>query len=324
MITATCIDTITTDNKITAYKIQKPNGEDTILSAEKLKLLMKNGKIKVVNLIIQNDQILENPYYEEESMIAKMCAMGYDPGIDTICGHKYYVINLSPEQVTVFIPDDVTDLTEKDAVYENGICPSPSFNTISCDKLIVIGGKNLTNAAGMFQFCLAKSIDLSKFHTSKITNMDCMFCSCQTKDLDLSHFDTSNVTCMKSMFFWCKTEKLDLSRFDTSNVTCMADMFFDCDAKEINVSSFDTSNVTDMSNMFTRSKTEKLDLDHFDTKRVVTMYGMFTECSAKQINISGMTIDSDLVNIKNMFRHCNAEIKASDKRILKQIARKDG
>ena len=55
----------------------------------------------------------------------------------------------------------------------------------------------------MFSTCMATSIDLSSFNTSKVTDMSWMFSECQATTLDLSSFNVSNVTNIEGMFDSC-------------------------------------------------------------------------------------------------------------------------
>jgi surface protein len=57
----------------------------------------------------------------------------------------------------------------------------------------------------MFWGCLSlKTLDLSRFNTSKVTTFDSMFYGCcSLTKLDLSSFDASNITTMKNMFAYC-------------------------------------------------------------------------------------------------------------------------
>ena len=83
-------------------------------------------------------------------------------------------------------------------------------------------------------FINAKSIDVSKFDTSKVTNMGFMFYNCPAlTSLDLSMFNTSKVTNMYSMFYGCSSlTSLDVSKFDTSQVKNMDYMFCACSGLE--------------------------------------------------------------------------------------------
>ena len=110
-----------------------------------------------------------------------------------------------------------------------------------------------------------------------------VFGSDALKSLDLSRFDTSKVTNMSSMFSGCnKLTNLNLSSFDTSQVTDMSYMFRICEKlTSLNLSSFDTSQVTDMERMFENCiRLTSLDLGIFNTSQVTDMSYMFAFCSS--------------------------------------------
>ena len=76
------------------------------------------------------------------------------------------------------------------------------------------------------------------------------------KSIDLSRFDTSRVKDMSWMFYDCQNlEHLDLSSFDTQNVTNMKFMFYNCNAlQDINTHGLNTANVTNIPNVLYKSQ----------------------------------------------------------------------
>ena len=93
-----------------------------------------------------------------------------------------------------------------------------------------------------------KSIDLSKFDSSKITNMKEMFLNCNKLEyINLNNFNTSSVSNMNGTFRSCESLKsLNLSSFDTNNVIYMNNMFFKCKAlTSLNLSNFNNYKIKD-------------------------------------------------------------------------------
>ena len=190
-----------------------------------------------------------------ESLMTKARLLGTLNQLNTKCGHSIYLLkDVLDGDAILYIPDDVETVIESEPI-DDWWGVYPTYCNIICKTLIVLGGRNLKDATRMFCRCIAQSIDLSNFDTSKVTNMSNMFYCCEAHSLDFSTFDTSNVTDMSEMFKCCN-RTLDLSSFDTSNVTNMNGMFFKCTAQSIDLSSFDTSKVTDMREMFKECKAE--------------------------------------------------------------------
>ena len=87
------------------------------------------------------------------------------------------------------------------------------------------------NISFMFYNCSClKSIDLSKFYTSKVKNMNHMFDGCYSlESIDFSSFNTSNVNDMSHMFDGCSSlESINLSSFNIKNVNNMSFIFSFC------------------------------------------------------------------------------------------------
>ena len=256
--------------------------------------------------------------------------------VDSSIKDGVYLIPYKESTYILYISDKIVhiDWKYKDN-YEDNYVVSEMVKKYSIEKLIVIGGRNLTTCRYMFVDCYflryldfshfdtskvidmcrmfdgcecLQQLDVSHFDTSKVTSMYGMFNRCRTlKQLDFSHFDTSRVTIMACMFCKCSTLKqLDLSHFDTSKVTSMNGMFARCyDLQYLDVSHFNTSNVTDMSYMFDACNSLKqLDLSHFDTSKVTDMTGMFEKCkSLQQLDLSHFDT-SKVTKMRWMFSNC--------------------
>ena len=98
-----------------------------------------------------------------------------------------------------------------------------------------------------------KSIDLSKFDSSKLINMKDMFRNCfKLEYINLDNFNTSSVSDMDGTFRFCTSLKfLNLSSFNTTQVKYMLNMFFYCKAlTSIHLSNFNTSLLIYMGHMF--------------------------------------------------------------------------
>ena len=60
------------ENKIISYDLQDSTGKSLQISYNKLKLMLESNKIAVVNLIIRNNEVIEDPDYQIKSMLAKL------------------------------------------------------------------------------------------------------------------------------------------------------------------------------------------------------------------------------------------------------------
>lgn len=188
--------------------------------------------------------------------------------------------------------------------------------------------EEVTDMSGMFYECaMLKSIDLSKFNTTKVKTMKNMFYGFGSyvdvsnpfntvrPTLDLSHFNTSSVLDMEGMFANCSLiKKLDVSCFNTSNVTSMRAMFGGCAyLSELNLKGFSTTATTDMANMFDQCYSlTQLDLSSFTiTDKLKDTEHMFKDCMSLS-SIYANDWSDLLVSIKtdNMFDGCNELVGA--------------
>lgn len=111
-----------------------------------------------------------------------------------------------------------------------GTCRQFSQMFESCFNLVEIKGietLDVSNAdtaafAEMFYCCYAlKSLNLSKWNTTKADNLDRMFCRCKSlTELDLSNFDISNVVTMEEIFDHCPDDLVvnGISSWNLTNV----------------------------------------------------------------------------------------------------------
>lgn len=178
-----------------------------------------------------------------------------------------------------------------------------------------------------FECARLKSIDLSKFNTTKVKTMKNMFYGFGNyidpsnpfnkvyPTLDLSHFNTSSVRDMEGMFANCSLIKnLDVSSFNTSNVTSMRAMFGGCSSlSELNLKGFSTTATTDMAYMFSHCYLlTQLDLSSFTiTEKLQDTENMFCDCMYLS-SIYANDWSDLLVGIKtdNMFDGCNELVGA--------------
>ena len=168
---------------------------------------------------------------------------------------------------------------------------------------------NLKDCSNMFYNCEnIKSIDLSKFNTSKTVNMENMFYNCQNlKEINISNLNTKNVINTSNMFFNCiNLIELDLNSFDTKNIINISGMFFGCEQlNKLNISNFPTDNVTDMSNLFKNcNKLSNIDLSSFNTNKVKNMSGMFSMCENLELLDLSIFSTENVERMDEMFNFC--------------------
>lgn len=157
--------------------------------------------------------------------------------------------------------------------------------------------------------CDLVSLDLSKFDTSEVKNMLGMLGFCESlKTLDLSNFDTSNVISTHEMFKGCSELTLiDLSGASGENIQSTRSMFLNCSKlASIVLSNFETSAsfLSDVSYMFAGCpKLTSIDLSKVNTNASTDMEHMFYSCSAmKEILVGSGWVEGK--NTANMFSGC--------------------
>ena len=175
----------------------------------------------------------------------------------------------------------------------------------------ILDTSDIERFESMFNGCSKlKSLDLSKFNTSKVITMAHLFDGCsELVTIDLSSFDTSNVTDMAGMFQFCqKITNLDLSHFNTVNLVLVGNMFANCNnLLNLNLSNFNTSKITNMYDMFWNcSSLTSLDLSSFNTSNVTAMSGMFRGCSSlTSLDLSSFNTSS-VTGMPGIFRGCSS------------------
>ena len=193
---------------------------------------------------------------------------------------------------------------------ENFEPPSDGKNHILLPEgeyTLKVGWKNpLTSCSNMFNGVNnIKSIDLSKFDTSKVSDMSYMFNECRSlQSLNLQNFKLTSVENLSSMFKSCIIlQEIDLSNLDASHVTTMSGMFDGCSSiKNINLSNLKLGSLKDMSYLFNKCNfISEIDLLNFDTKTVQNMSHVFSECTAlKSLDLSNFDTSS-VQDMEEMF-----------------------
>ena len=61
-----------TNNQVISYELQDSTGKTIQISYNKLKIMLESHKIAVVNLIIKNNEIVEDPDYQIKNMAVKL------------------------------------------------------------------------------------------------------------------------------------------------------------------------------------------------------------------------------------------------------------
>ena len=310
MIQALCLHKFRNkNNQIIGYRVQDKNGSTMDVKAEYLKQAIKNNQIDVLNLTLTSDNKLIDKEYKTQKpqkpqkpqsnnlkdITAKIMMLGKP--VVSPCGHTYYILE-KPDTTIIVIPNDVKRLKP--------------FN-LKCNTIKLIGGSGLESTRSMFSRCRVKSIDFSNFDTSNVTDMSGMFSTCEAQSLDLSSFNTSNVTDMCEMFWGCQAKSLDISSFDTSKVKDMQEMFGCCHAKILNISHFSTKSLKTTADMFKGCEAEYIDLGSFNLSRVLANNG----------TINSIVQEDEYEEIHSIFEDCNAEIRATDPKVLSEYKRRN-
>lgn len=256
-----------------------------------------------------------------EKLVLKYRLLGLTSEINTVCGHKACLINVSDDDKILYIPDEVVGLNtviNDDGVYlykaSGSMLTTTTYFTRNLmetriKNLKIIGGAGLRSADYMLYNCRVENIDLTEFDTSHLVSMNHIFAyisygtqSSPGTTIKFGDFDTSKVINMHNAFEYMRYNgELDLSFFKTHRVRKMEGMFKGFDG-ELNLSNFDTSNVKCMDEMFNSAKILNVDLSSFNTKNVESMHGMFASSRCRNINLSSFKTPRTKWFI-NMFNH---------------------
>ena len=161
------------------------------------------------------------------------------------------------------------------------------------------GCTNLTSIKGLDTWKANKDAATNANATASAENMSSMFASdANLKSLDLSRFNTSKVGSFWYMFSGCSklTSITGISNWRNSQATNMSSMFaYDGALETVDLSNFTTPVVTDMSYMFVYdANLTSLDLSKFDTSQVDNFSYMFAGCT----NLTSITGISNWKNNK--------------------------
>lgn len=294
---------------IVGYTMQSIDGSIKDFDAIYVKEKIKTGEWDVVNLTLtSNNKLVDStrgdklndstPAKQDVSKSSDIMTIlrnekAAGSGItvvDTCCKHKCYVVNKGDWDTLLLIPDDVSEINERDP-WDIRAESRLKFLT---GNVKVIGGAGLKSAHRMFWYCKKIiSLDLSEMNTSNVEDMSGMFLSCRASAINMSNLDTSNVRDMNDMFRCTRIKDIDLSSFDTHKVRNMAHMFEECTALKVNVNTFNTENIEDMRDMF-------------------------KNCRIQLINLSSFKINPSIANIYGMFSNSEMRTKITDEYIMKE------
>ena len=304
----------TEDNKVLYYLLINGWGRNCKKYTEKeLIEEIKNNHICVDNLLVRKNKLVETDnnirkviiktssikrsIKEEKiiNMLPKLKLLGQVQCIRTYDDMEcYYMEKPDNNKVILYIPDDVTQLNNRD-----DLVFTIKFNEllrrhgddIQWKNVEIIGGHNLLSAESMFELSCVKSIDLNLFDTSRVENMYRMFKGFCLKPFDKQPIDLfiedaehdewdkiANILNIKTKEEFAKLPEiykndkrrieeayeqyidsyniLDLSSFDTSNVMIYCDIFKECNAKKVIIDSFTLNSNAKTVDMFTNTRVE--------------------------------------------------------------------
>ena len=333
--------------KIIGYRIQAPDGSVTDILADVVKDMIRKKELDVINLTLTSDGRLIDASSKQDSsgaisigkcghvddkMIENILQDARDQGftIKTVpsCKGKNSFIVIKPDGYQILIPSDIIDIVGKAT---NGVSLVNEIRRLSnLERSVeVIGGSEVMSVQGMFEHTYFKSIDLTKFDTSRVKIMKYMFRNCICPDINLSKLNTYQVMDMIGAFKGCKTSSLDLrsfkvpyvisteqmfmdceciyidlSSFGENMIGFMADMFNGCKAQSINLSGLYTGYAEDTKRMFRNCETDVLDLTSFITRKVINMAQMFYGCKTRKLIIDSFET-FELIDASEMFYGAN-------------------
>lgn len=333
--------------KIIGYRLQALDGSVTDIFADVVKDMIRKKELDVINLTLTSDGRLIDASSKQDSIGAISVGKGGsidDKMIENIlqdardqgfpikpvpsCKGKNSFIIIKPDGYQILIPSDVIDIVGKATNGVSLVNEIRRLSNLEC-SVEVIGGSGVMSVQGMFEHTYFKSIDLTKFDTSRVKIMKYMFKNCICPDINLSKLNTYQVMDMIGAFKGCKTLSLDLrsfnvpyvisteqmfmdceciyidlSSFGGNMISFMADMFNGCKAQSINLSGLYTGYVEDMRRMFRNCETDVLDLTSFITRKVINMAQMFYGCKTRKLIIDSFET-FELIDASEMFYGAN-------------------
>ncbi len=263
--------------------------------------------ISIRRLFNPNISVINQPFNDVKEFLYNDTLKDTEDKIDVSTPESKYRIWIWRIESRVYYYTDAPNGIYLNADSSHMFTNLMSLKTIDTSKW---NSSKVENAFMMFGSCAVEELDLRHFDTKAMTNMGYMFSYAQQlKKLDISSFDTTNVTNMLGMFMGASSlETLDLSHFKTSKITTMKYMFYDCKAlKNLNIRGFDTSKVTNFSMVFTGCKNlTSFDFSYLDTSSATTMEDLFDGCeSLVEINLTNINT-SNVTNMEAMFAYCTS------------------
>ena len=224
------------------------------------------------------------------------------------------------------------DNTIKNIVFEGGVAPVPSANSVdvsaSGDGSVLAFWDEASStvtvrtlAAELFlnedpsymfyKFYAVESIEnLSMLNSSIATTLYCFFYHCDAlKSVDLSWMKTPNVTSMYGMFEWCAAiEELDFSMMNVQNVESLSYCFaYMSGLKYIKLGDFNPVSAKWAMNMFRGcTSLETIDVKYWYFNTAWDFKGMFSQCkSLTSFSLDGFYA-AKANYVDSMFRGCSA------------------
>lgn len=307
--------------KIIGYRLQAPDGSVTDIFADVVKDMIRKKELDVINLTLTSDGRLIDASSKQDSsgaisigkyervddkMIENILQDARDQGftIKTVpsCKGKNSFIIIKPDGYQILIPSDVIDIVGKATNGISLVNEIKRLSNLEC-SVEVIGGSGVMSVQGMFEHTYFKSIDLTRFDTSRVKIMKYMFRNCICPDINLCKLNTYQVMDMFGAFKGCKTSCLDLRSFNVPYVTSTAQMFMDCECIYIDLSSFERNKIVFMTDMFNGCKAQSINLFGLYTGDAEDMCRMFCNCETDVLNLLSF-ITRKVSNMAQMFYGC--------------------
>lgn len=307
--------------KIIGYRLQAPDGSVTDIFADVVKDMIRKKELDVINLTLTSDGRLIDASSKQDSsgaisvgkgghvddkMIENILQDARDQGFPIkpvpSCNGKNSFIVIKPDGYQILIPSDVSDIVGKATNGISLVNEIKRLSNLEC-SIEVIGGSGVVSVQGMFECTFFRSIDLTKFDTSRVRIMKYMFRNCICPDINLSKLNTSQVRDMCGAFKGCKTSSLDLRSFNVPYVTSTAQMFMDCECIYIDLSSFERNKIVFMTDMFNGCKAQSINLFGLYTGDAEDMCRMFCNCETDVLNLLSF-ITRKVSNMAQMFYGC--------------------
>lgn len=189
---------------------------------------------------------------------------------ETICGHKYYIINISSDNHIVYIPSDVKQIASS----FNG------FNVYTEElqnlrgTVKVQGGENIANIDNLFSRCKLDVLDLRRFKLTNRVSATGLFQYSKIKEIIFGD-NIWELIDLEKAFDSGTFGKLDLNNWKVNTIKDLNYTFCNANISELKIDAWNLQSLTEMEFTFYGVNIDKLDLSNINLTKLESISGIF-------------------------------------------------